>query len=247
VDGVDLTVRIGSIHAVVGPNGSGKTTLLRIFSGTLAPDAGRLTFDGRDVTSTAVLDRVRAGVVRTIARTTVFDAMTASEHVMVGMATRRRYGGLTRTVAATPLSRAETAVLRVRARTALAEAGLADRAETPTDLLDGAEQRLLMVLTAFASDPRLLLVDEPSTGLSAQNAERMAALLKHIRASGVTLVLVEHNLHLVRTLADRVTVLDAGRVIAEGTPAEVAEDPLVQDAYLGSGAADLLRPMEETT
>jgi ABC-type uncharacterized transport system ATPase subunit len=162
---------------------------------------------------------------------------------MVGTTIRRRYGGLARTVAATPLSRAEASAMRERARSVLAVAGLEDRADTPTGLLSGAEQRLLMVLTAFASEPRLLLVDEPSTGLSAQDAERMAGVLQTIRARGVTLVLVEHNLHLVGTLADRVTVLDAGKVIAEGTPAEVAEDPLVQDAYLGPGGADLLGPV----
>jgi branched-chain amino acid transport system ATP-binding protein/branched-chain amino acid transport system permease protein len=224
----------GSIHAVIGPNGSGKTTLLRLLAGTMAPDAGRISLDGRDVTALPSWERVRLGIVRTLPVTTVFGDLTALEHVMIGSVVRRRHGGAVRSVLKTPLARAEQAAMRAHAEAVLGMAGLSSAARLLASSLSGADQRLLMLATAFAASPSVLLVDEPSAGMSAPAVARLLAALRMFAGTGTTLVVVEHNLRLVRTLARRVTVLDAGRVIAEGSPNEVASNPAVREAYLGS-------------
>jgi branched-chain amino acid transport system ATP-binding protein len=231
---ISIAVEAGSIHAVIGPNGSGKTTLLRLLAGTMAPDAGRISLDGRDVTALPSWERVRRGIVRTLPATTVFGDLTTLEHVMTGLVVRRRYGGAMRSLLNTPLARAEQAATRARAETVLDMAGLSHAAKLPAGSLSGADQRLLMLATAFAASPSVLLVDEPSAGMAAPAVARLLAVLRLFASAGTTLVVVEHNLRLVRTLARRVTVLDAGRVIAEGSPDEVALDPAVRVAYLGS-------------
>lgn len=231
---ISIAVGAGSIHAVIGPNGSGKTTLLRLLAGTMAPDAGRVSLDGRDVTALPSWERVRLGIVRTLPATSVFGELTTLEHVMTGSVVRRRYGGAVRSVLNTPLARAEQAAMREHAEAVLDMAGLSYAAKLPAGSLSGADQRLLMLVTAFAAAPSVLLVDEPSAGMSASAVARLSAVLRLFADAGTTLLVVEHNLRLVRTLARRVTVLDAGRVIAEGSPDEVALDPAVREAYLGS-------------
>lgn len=231
---IAIAVEAGSIHAVIGPNGSGKTTLLRLLAGTMAPDAGRIRLDGRDVTALPSWERVRLGIVRTLPATTVFGDLTTLEHVMTGSVARRRYGGAVRSVLKTPLARAEQAAMRAHAEAVLDMAGLSHAAKLPAGSLSGADQRLLMLATAFAASPSVLLVDEPSAGMSAPAVARLLTVLRLFAGAGTTLVVVEHNLRLVRTLAHRVTVLDAGRVIAEGSPDKVASDPAVREAYLGS-------------
>jgi branched-chain amino acid transport system permease protein len=236
LDDVTLGLPPAEIQALIGPNGSGKTTLLRILAGAAVPDAGRVTLDSRDLTTAPTAVRVEAGVVRTLQRTTVFPELTALENVMAGMSVRRRDGGAVRSLFSTPQYRLETAAARVRAQQVLEETTLAPVASTPAGELPHGEQRLLMVAMGFASEPKAMLIDEPSAGMSPADLERLTKTLHRIRASGVALLLVEHNLYLVRTVAKTVTVLDAGRILARGTPEEIARNPEVERAYLGAAA-----------
>jgi branched-chain amino acid transport system permease protein len=235
--GVEVAVSGGEIRALVGPNGSGKTTLLRVLAGATAPDEGTVSVGDRDVTGLDVRSRARLGVARTLQRTAGFPLLSASEHVEVGMAVTRRHGGVVRSLLGTPRARAERRQTRRRALAILGRVDI-DPTARSTDLSAG-EMRLLAVATAAASSPQVLLLDEPSSGMSRPEVERLARLVREMRGRGTAIVMVEHDFPLVAALADRVTVLDAGRVIAEGPPEEVAQDPAVLSAYLGSpeGAA----------
>jgi ABC-type branched-subunit amino acid transport system ATPase component len=219
LEGLDLDVVPGAIAALIGPNGSGKTTALRLMAGTERPDAGGVEIEG--------------GVARTLQATATFRGLTALEHVLVASAGRRRHGGLVRTALATPKARHEEAEETARARRVLARFGLADRADVDAAELSGADQRLLMVAAAYATGAGTLLLDEPSAGAARGEVERLARVLRSLRDEGLALLVVEHNLRLVRTVADTVVALDAGRVIARGSAAEVGEDAHVREAYLG--------------
>jgi ABC-type branched-subunit amino acid transport system ATPase component/ABC-type branched-subunit amino acid transport system permease subunit len=233
LDGVSFALQPGSVTALIGPNGSGKTTALRLLSGAQRPDEGQVLLAGEGVTEFAAPRRVELGLVRTLQATAGFPELSALEHVLVGSAVRRRYGGAVRELGRTPLARAEAAGARDRALALLAFFGLEHAADTRAAELPGFERRLLMLAAALATEPRALLVDEPAAGAAATDLPRLAAILEAIGARGVTLCLVEHNLRLVRSVATRVLVLDAGRLIADGSPAEVARDPDVRSAYLG--------------
>lgn len=239
LDDLSLGIPQGQIHAIIGPNGSGKTTLLRVLSGAVGPDAGKVTFQGRNVTAETPWERFVAGLARTPARTTVMPELTALQHVQAGTWAHHEHAGPVRTLFSTPRSRAEAAQMRARAEEVLELAGLSHLANTPVGELNGAEQRLVMLGTAYASAPRVMLVDEPSSGLSGPDSERVTDLLLRFRETGTTILLVEHNLQVVRSAADLVTVLDAGSIIAQGTPGQVARRRVVMDAYLGDAASEL--------
>jgi ABC-type branched-subunit amino acid transport system ATPase component/ABC-type branched-subunit amino acid transport system permease subunit len=227
LDGVDLTLRAGEVHALLGPNGSGKTTLLRVLAGAVPADAGTVTVLGRDVTRLRQEDRVRAGVARTFQDTVLFPGLTVRETVTVGARANARAGAL-RTLLATPSARRE----RVRVESAVALHDL-DGDASPTALPYG-DQRILQVLRAAATGAPVLLLDEPAAGMSAAEIARLADLLRELKGNGRAVLLVEHNVRFVSAVADRVTVLAEGRVLAEGTPAEVRADRTVHDVYLGS-------------
>jgi ABC-type branched-subunit amino acid transport system ATPase component/ABC-type branched-subunit amino acid transport system permease subunit len=218
---VTLTVEPGRITALVGPNGSGKTTVLRMLAGTIAPDAGRIIASP-------------GAVARTLQATAVFPTLTPLEHILVASAGYRRRGGLIRSLFATPKARAEDAAYAEHAHRLL------DRFGIPSDLPAGelpvSDQRALMLAAAYATGASVLLVDEPTAGASAAEAGRISDLLRSLRAEGLALLVVEHNLGVVRSLADRIVVLDAGRVIADGSPDAVAADEAVRAAYLGRQA-----------
>jgi ABC-type branched-subunit amino acid transport system ATPase component/ABC-type branched-subunit amino acid transport system permease subunit len=219
-DEVSLDVAAGTVTAVIGPNGSGKTTVLRLLAGTTPPDEGRITVIGE--------------VARTLQATSVFPPLTALEHVLVGSAGRRRRDGFIRTLAATPQARREDAEFVGEAGALLARFGLTPG--TTARELPASDQRLLMLAAAAATGAAVLLVDEPTAGLSAAEVARATSLLRALRDEGRALVIVEHNLSVVSELADRIVVLDAGRVIADGTPQEIAADERVRAVYFGGGA-----------
>ena len=233
LENVDLRVDKGSVRALIGPNGSGKTTLLRILSGASQADAGELAIGGRPAAAGGPRARLALGVASTLQRTEVWPDLTVREHVLAGMAVRRRYDGAIRNLFATPKARAEGLGARTRGDEILELIGLAERADATAAELSGGDQRLLMIAMAYASGPGVLLLDEPSAGMSLEHAERLVDALRRLAATGLSMLIVEHNLRLVRYLATRVTVLDAGIVIAEGDVSAVAGDPTVREAYLG--------------
>jgi branched-chain amino acid transport system permease protein len=232
LDGVDLTVEPGEVHALIGPNGSGKTTMLRILAGAERADAGEIRVDGSPAPQ-GTYARLQLGIARTLQRTEVWPDLTVRQHVIAGAAVRRVYGGTWRNLLATPKARAEARVIEERADDVLDLTGLASIAQEPAAQLSGGDQRLLMIALACASEPRLLLLDEPSAGMSRAHAVRLGEMLRRLSDTGMSMIVVEHNLRLVRYLAGHVTVLDAGAVIAEGDTAEIAESPVVRAAYLG--------------
>jgi branched-chain amino acid transport system permease protein len=233
LDGVDLSLAPGAIAALIGPNGSGKTTALGVLAGAVRPDAGRVVLGERDVTAESVPERVRLGVVRTLQAPVAIPGLTVLDHALAGAAARARYGGFSRALGATPRQRTEAAALRAAALAALDAAGLAPLAGGPAEALAVTDQRLLAIAAAAASDAAVLLLDEPAAGLGAGDLARLAAVLRDLRDRGLAILLVEHNLRFVQEVAERVTVLDAGRVIAAGPPAEIARDPQVRSVYLG--------------
>jgi branched-chain amino acid transport system ATP-binding protein len=230
-DGVSLTVAPGEVHALIGPNGAGKTTLIAQLSGALAPDAGRIELDGRNVTPLGQSERVRRGLARSYQVTTIFGAFSVLDNV--ALAVQARSGSsmsFWRPVA-------REAALFDEARSVIARIGLAGREAVPAAHLAHGEQRTLEVGLALATRPRLLLLDEPMAGMGPEESARMLALVQGLRESDASLavLLIEHDMDAVFRLADRVSVLVSGRVVASGTPAEIRADAEVRKAYLGEG------------
>jgi branched-chain amino acid transport system ATP-binding protein len=235
-DEVSLELAPGEVCALVGPNGSGKTTVLRLLAGVHRPDAGSVLLDGIDLDDAPPRERARKGLVRTLQGSAAFPELTSLENLIVGAGLRRVHGGALRTAFATPLARSEETATRAAALAALADVGLTWAADARAGELAGPEQRMLAVAAALATRPRVLLLDEPSAGASLVDIRRLDALLGRLRDRGVAVLLVEHNLRLVRSVADRVIVMAAGAVIAAGSPQVVAADPGVRAAYLGRAA-----------
>ncbi len=234
VDGFELELRRGEAAALIGPNGSGKTTALRLIAGAIAPDGGRIELGGADVTAGGGADRVALGIARTLQTMSTFPELTALENVLVGRAPRRHAGGLVRTGLATPRARQELQASGTAAFEALALVGLDHVARTPTLELTTSQRRRVALAAALATEPQVLLVDELAAGAAADELEALAEAVDRIRERGIAVLVVEHNLRLVRRVADRVLVLGAGAVVAEGSAAEVAESRVVQEAYLGT-------------
>ena len=229
VDSVDLTVDAGAVHALVGPNGAGKTTLFNLLSGFLAPTSGRIEVGGTDITGEPPEQVARRGVARSFQITSLFDQLTLREHVELALAAA---GGL-----GWRFWRSDRLLLRHRAGALelLDQVGLAGAADSPAGTLPYGQKRALELALALALDPTVLLLDEPTAGMGAEDVQRTVELVRSVRADR-TVVLVEHNMRVVADLADRVTVLQAGRVLVEGSYAEVRQDPRVIEAYLGAAA-----------
>jgi len=229
-DNVSLDIRRGEIHAIIGPNGAGKTTLIAQLAGELQSNAGRIVFDGTDVTALKVDARARLGIARSYQITSVFGGFTALDNV--AMAVQAQDGHSFRFWRP---ARAEAA-LRNPAREILRRVGLEDRAEIRAVNLAHGEQRQLEIAMALATRPRLLLLDEPMAGMGKDESERMTRLLAQLKREE-TILLVEHDMDVVFALADRITVLVYGRVIASGAPDAIRADADVRAAYLGDGDA----------
>jgi branched-chain amino acid transport system ATP-binding protein len=226
VDGVDLRIAEGAIHALVGPNGAGKTTLFNLLTGFLKPTAGQIFYRGQDITYLPPERIAQLGLARSFQITSLFEQLTVLEHVALALQSRTGLG-LRFWASEAALDR-----FQPRAREVLAEVGLADLAGREVHSLPYGQKRALELALVLALDPAVLLLDEPTSGMSLEDVDRTINLIRRVRA-GRTVVLVEHNMGVVSALADRITVLQRGQVLAEGSYAEVRENPLVIDAYLG--------------
>jgi ABC-type branched-subunit amino acid transport system ATPase component len=223
LDGLDLSVAGGERRAIIGPNGAGKTTLFNILTGELAPTAGTVRLGGRDVTGVGTSDLARLGIARMYQRNELFDPLSARENVALALAARR---GPYR------LSRASTRRERDGADAVLARVGLEGREATAARTLSHGERRQLELALALAQAPRILLLDEPTAGMSPAETVAITRLIAELDRS-MTVLIVEHDMDVVFRLADRLTVLHEGRAIADGSPAAVRGDRLVNEVYLG--------------
>ena len=225
--GIDLQVHAGEIHALIGPNGAGKTTLVSQLAGQLKSDSGRIEFDGVDITRLSPHRRARLGLVRSFQITRLFRSFSALDNVALAVQAAAGQGSDADAAAlGHPAARIE------RARQVLAEIGLDAKAAFAIDALSHGEQRALEVGMAVASRPRLVLLDEPMAGMGADESRRMEALIAALRGR-TTVLLIEHDVDAVFRLADRVSVLVSGQIIASGTPAAIRADVGVVEAYLG--------------
>jgi branched-chain amino acid transport system ATP-binding protein len=232
VDHVSLRVESGRLHAVIGPNGAGKSTLFHLISGRLRPDSGRVLFEGRRIDGLPPHERARLGIAIAFQSVRLFRGMTALENVMVGAHARTRHGFLEAALRL-PRHRREEVEIRQQAEAALERVGLGIRFEHPAESLALGQQRVVQIARALCGRPRLLLLDEPASGLRAGEREALVGLLRQLKEEGLSILLIEHDVPFVSRLADTVTVMDGGRILAEGSPDAIRRDPAVIAAYMG--------------
>jgi branched-chain amino acid transport system ATP-binding protein len=233
---VSFALPEGRVHSIIGPNGAGKTTLFNLIAGVYAPSGGRIRLQGRDVAGMKPHELSGLGIGRSFQTPQIFADMTAAENVMVGRHRQLDRRLLPSLIGWTSVVEADRAA-RMKAEALLAMIGLADVADTPAGALPYGAMKRLEIARALAGEPRLLLLDEPAAGLNPTETAEIDRLIQQIAGSGVTVVLVEHDMKLVMAVSDHIIVLESGRKLAEGTAAQIRADPAVIAAYLGVAAA----------
>jgi branched-chain amino acid transport system ATP-binding protein len=235
ISDMNFSVGEGEIVSLIGPNGAGKTTAFNVMTGFLVPSAGRVTYRDTLLNGLKPHQIADLGLIRTFQRTSVFPNDTVYDNLLIGLHRQVRVR-LLDAILGLPGARASERKLRQRASELIEWVGLERRAHDPAGSLSYGEQRLVGVALALAAEPSMLLLDEPVSGMNASETHRIVELIRSIRDRGITILLVEHDMPMVMTVSDRIVVLNYGRIIAEGTPDVIRNDPAVIEAYLGHGA-----------